>query len=336
MTAGLYHCCPPGTTPGEALRRLVAAGLPLPPRPAGGATLQRWRMLAQVGEHDLSLAKLYEGHADALAIVQELAAPALAAQAGATWAVWAAEVPGARVQLHQGADGQLRISGTKAWCSGAQEVSHALLTAWRAHAQQPQLVAVELRQPGISMSCSEWMAVGMAASASATVQFDAVPVTPVGAPGAYVNRPGFWQGGAGVAACWWGGARRIARALHTAAATSDGRPGAPYQQAALGQVDVALAGSAALLREAARWIDAHPEGDARCQALRVRQAVEAAARHVLDEVTRALGATPLCRDSGFARHAADLAVFIRQSHGARDDAALGQALLAAGEAPWAL
>lgn len=325
-------------TPADTLRTLVAAGLDDLPPPAGGATLARWQALALVGASDLSLAKLYEGHTDALAILREL--QAVAADAGtqngpALWAVWAAEAPQARVHLREAPGGAgARIDGTKAWCSGAADVSHALLTAWREGQQAPQLVAVALRQPGVSIDASSWQAVGMAASASASVSFSNVPVTLVGAPGAYLQRPGFWQGGAGVAACWHGAAVALAQALRRAAAAAPRHPQAPLRLAALGQVDVALAATAALLRESAAWLDAHPAADARLLALRVRQAVEGSARQVLDQVSRALGAAPLCLDAGFARRAADLPVFIRQSHGAADDAALGELLRAMPEPGW--
>lgn len=53
---------------------LIAAGLDRLPLPGAGhgATLERWRCLAVVAGHDLSLLKLYEGHTDALAILAEL------------------------------------------------------------------------------------------------------------------------------------------------------------------------------------------------------------------------------------------------------------------------
>jgi len=43
--------------------------------PASGRTLERWQTLCDVASHDLSLVKLFEGHAEALAILQELADP---------------------------------------------------------------------------------------------------------------------------------------------------------------------------------------------------------------------------------------------------------------------
>ena len=73
---------------------------------------------------------------------------------------------------------------------------------------------------------------------------------------------------------------------------------------------------------------AHAAEAAKAEGFRARQAAEACARRVLDDVGRALGATPFCRDAEFARRAADLPVFIRQSHAERDDAALGERVAA--------
>jgi hypothetical protein len=78
------------------LRRLVESGLDELPMPGRDRPLERWQALAEVSRHDLSLAKLYEGHADALAIQHKLQA-AGELPARATWGVWAAEAPGARV-----------------------------------------------------------------------------------------------------------------------------------------------------------------------------------------------------------------------------------------------
>lgn len=328
-----------GSPPADAWRRLAREALANWPQPGSGATLARWQALAEVARHDLSLAKLVEGHTDALAILRELA-HAHAAPAGALWSTWAAESPGSRVLAQRSASGEVTLSGTKAWCSGAEVATHALLTVWFADedgdVRGPQLAAVDLKQPGVGISSHGWRAVGMADSASADVRFDDVPAALVGAPGDYLARPGFWHGGAGVAACWFGGALALAHTLRQALAQQPSAARAPFRQAALGRVDVALEGTAALLREAAAWIDAHPQDDAGLVALRVRQSAEATARKVLDEVGRALGATPFCRDAAFARMAADLPVFIRQSHAERDDAALSERLLDGSGVPWAL
>jgi hypothetical protein len=128
----------------------------------------------------------------------------------------------------------------------------------------------------------------------------------------------------------------VAQALRQAMLAAPASPAPhPFRLAALGRVDLMLAQMAALLREAAHWIDAHPAHDAHALALRVRLAAEDSATRVLDEVSRSLGAAPFCRDEGLARRAADLPVFLRQSHAAHDAAALG-ALVPAREAAWSL
>jgi Acyl-CoA dehydrogenase, C-terminal domain len=317
----------------HALHCLISAGCDRLEPPGGGHTLQRWSALAAVAEHDLSLAKLFEGHTDALAILRELGEPALA---GASWAVWAAEAPEGRALIEPAGDGSVRLQGAKCWCSGAADVSHGLLTAWDRDGRGPQLAVVPMAQPAVSVSRDTWHAVGMADSASLKVSFQGAHAQPVGNAGDYLSRAGFWQGGAGVAACWYGGARALGESLRQAVADAGQAGVHPFRMAALGKVELALTGAAAVLREAATWIDAHPHDDAAQVALRARLAAERCAATVQDECGRALGAAAYCRDERFARMAADLPVFVRQSHGERDFAALGAQAAVAKESSWAL
>jgi alkylation response protein AidB-like acyl-CoA dehydrogenase len=313
---------PPG------LADLVAAGLDRLPLPGTGRTLERWQALAAVAACDLSLVKRFEGHTDALAILAELGGAA--APEGSRWGTWCAEPPTARLALRQHG-GRWLLEGTKAWCSGAADVTHAVVSCWDEGGAQ-RLAAVAMAQPGVRITDQGWHAVGMSATGSVDVQFDGAQALPVGEPGDYVARPGFWHGGAGIAACWYGGAWGIAEMTR---ALCDPRPDA-HRLAHLGAIDVALAGAAAVLRETAAWIDEQPSSLAHPCALRARLVTEAAASAVLEHAGRALGAGPLCRDPRFARAVADLPVFLRQSHAERDLAALGEALLPPQEAPWAL
>lgn len=172
----------------------------------------------------------------------------------------------------------------------------------------------------------------MADTRSVDVVFDQTPAVQIGGIGAYVNRPGFWHGGAGIAACWWGGAAGIGRMTRRFV----GQRNDPHTLAHLGAIDAALTSSAATLREAAHWIDAHPLVDAQQCALQVRAVVEEATNRVLHHAGRAVGAGPLCRDARFARAMADLPVYLRQSHAERDLAALGGLLADTGDALWPL
>ena len=114
-----------------------------------------------------------------------------------------------------------------------------------------------------------------------------------GDPGDYLNRAGFWHGAIGVAACWLGGARRVADPLYRCAATESADA---YSLAHLGAVDAALAAGDAILADSATQIDSDPfdrAGTAQLLARRVRAAVEHAVDEAITRTGRALGPGPL-------------------------------------------
>lgn len=297
------------------------------PLPGHGATRERWQLLAAIAAADVCLAKVMEAHYDARAILAELgASPPDDAR---LLAVWAAEPPEARLEFTARDDGTATVSGTKAWCSGAALVDAALVTA---HANGERvLVLVEMQQPGVVALDGDWHAVGMARVHSGRVVFERARAVQVGAPGAYLARPGFWHGGAGIAACWFGAAAAIAETLRT----HDSVARNPHAAAHLGAIDIALHAAAALLRDTAAAIDARPQAPHVDAVMRVRSLLERTATDVIDRVGRALGPGPLCADHDHATRCADLATFIRQSHAERDWADIGIAA-AARPTGWAL
>ena len=107
-------------------------------RSMGHDTWRLFSALATLGSVDLTTARAVEPHWDAVAILD---------QAGvhrpetATWGVYAAGPPGTSLAATHLADGGWQLSGTKPWCSLADRVSHALVTA-----------SVEGSPPG----CSPW------------------------------------------------------------------------------------------------------------------------------------------------------------------------------------
>ena len=315
------------TTPLQADARACLAQRPALPLPRGGATLERWRALAGIAADDLCVVKVMEAHYDALAVLAELdAEPPPVDQ---LFAVWAAEPPDARVQFvaQDGAEG--RLDGIKAWCSGADLVDAALVTAYEGDARV--LVRVALRQPGVERLRGGWHAIGMGRVHSGRVAFDGARATRVGAPGAYLARPGFWHGGAGIAACWFGAAAAIAERLRTHPRIATDAHAAAH----LGAIDIALSAAAAMLRETAMLIDTAPAAPHTAAVIRVRSLLERVATEVVDRVGRALGPGPLCEDLDHARRCADLTTFIRQSHAERDWMALGEAV-SRQEAAWTL
>jgi alkylation response protein AidB-like acyl-CoA dehydrogenase len=294
------------------------------PLPGSGATRERWAAFADLAGEDLSLARLAEGHADAVAILAELRGPR--PEPGSRWGVWAANPPGPNVKATR-RDNTWELHGTKQYCSGARTCTDVLVTA--AAGDGARLFAVSTGP--LEPNPASWPATGMAGSDTLDVGFPGVLAIPVGPPDAYTNRPGFSHGGVGVAACWYGGARGVARALLSAASKRDV---GPHALAHLGAVDLALRTAWAALSQAADEIDTDPgdeRGEGPLRALRVRALTEAAATDVLTRTGRALGAGPLGHDEAHSRAVADLTVYLRQHHAERDLARLGQLVAERGD-----
>lgn len=342
----------------------------LVPGPGLGRTLELWETLASTAALDVGVARILEPHLDALSILDQ--APSgtdlgpVDGDGSSSWGVFAAEGPGARLEARPVGDGW-ELDGVKPWCSLAADLSHALVTAWTPSGRR--LFAVSLRADGVDPAAGPWVSRGLQQVVSAPVAFSGVRAVPVGDDGWYLTRPGFAWGGLGVAAAWWGGAVGVARDLYDALGERE-----PDQiaQAHLGAVDTTLRAARATLLDASITLDASeaqaqaqasgaagaqavlvdvdgppavdPHGSSSRQhtpvqtpsilARRVRGAVARSVEEVLARSAHARGPGPLTSDERHARRVADLAVYVRQHHAERDDAALGKALLAAGARPW--
>lgn len=313
---------------GTALASAVWAESRRPlPLPGSAGTSRRFEALAALGARDLCLAKLVESHHDAIAILSDLHGDTPTPDS--LWAVWAAEPPSARLRAipHAGA---WRLSGRKAFCSGAAIVTHALVTAWAD--EEPWLFAIDVAAASasgaIELAEPDWVGDGMRRAGTRTLVIDGLDARSVGGSGDYVARPGFWHGGVGVAACWLGGARAVGAVLLRA--TREREPG-PHATAHLGAVTAVLDSATAHLHAAAAQIDADPHderGDARRTTQSVRATIASAADEVVGRTARALGPGPLAFEAAHAQRVTDLHVFVRQHHAERDLADLGRIVAA--------
>jgi alkylation response protein AidB-like acyl-CoA dehydrogenase len=261
------------------------------------------------------LARLVEAHADAVAISVELGHEGR--ENGQRWAVWAAGPPDS-LTAHQ-VGGRWVLEGVKSWCSGASLVTHALVDAATADGQR--LFAVAVRASAIQVQPPSWSGPGMQQADTRSVAFAQADAAPVGQPGEYLSRPGFWMGAIGVAACWHGGSRAVARPLYERARRAGGDP---ITMTHLGAVHTAMCEDVAVLGRAAKKVDRHPLQDHSVVALTVRDTIERNATAIMDHVGRALGPVPLAHDAGHARLVADLSVYVRPSHADFDRAEIGR------------
>ncbi len=305
--------------------------------PGSGDTLALWELLATLGAADLTAARVVEPHLDAQAILAQASQlpPASAAQRtdfnAGTWGVYAAEGPGMALQATEH-DGAWQLSGRKPWCSLADQLDYAVVTAHTGEGNR-RAFAVDLRDAGVQVAEGPWISRGLAAVDSRSVDFDCVPAVPVGGENWYLERDGFAWGGIGVAAVWYGGAVAVARRLFQAS-----RQRTPDQiaQALIGAADLSLQAAARMLAGAAAEVDAgRAAGESGALlAQRVRGVVADAVERVLTAAAHGLGPGPLTTEEEHARRIADLQVYVRQHHAERDHASLGKLLLAREQEPW--
>jgi hypothetical protein len=260
-----HRAAPPRTA--HPLRTMLQSGALDLPVPGAGATAQRWERLLDWGRADLPLARLAEGHTDALAILREAGARPVP---DALYGVWAARSGGTGAELGDG-PGAGTLRGTVRFCSGAHLLDRALVVA--ATPGGSRVTDLDLSASGVRPVDDSWQAPGMR--------------------------------------------------------DSDTQPGHGVEQsrlAHLGALHASVSASRALLDATAAAIDADPTSPHRTAVWTLRSAVERTCRDVLEVTPRAAGVAALTR-SPLGQQLADLGIYVRQHHGERDLAALGQSVL---------
>ncbi len=289
-----------------------------------GQTSARWRALFELARRDVSEARLAEAHVDAIQILHEagrVAAP------GRIWGVWASEHPTRRVTAERQADHSLRLTGTKSFCGGAGLVDDALVTVT---GSAGETLLVHLAMDGLApqrIDRSAWVTPALADASTAEVDltgFIAAPSDIIGNDRWYLDRPSFWDGAIGPAACWAGAAAGLVD-YATAHPPSD-----PHGRAHLGAMLALRWQLLAVLDRAGVEIDRRDrgsDGDAHAQALTVRHLVDHASAEIAERFARALGPRPLVTDGAIAQRLTALELYRRQCHAERDLERLGRSPL---------
>jgi alkylation response protein AidB-like acyl-CoA dehydrogenase len=324
-----------GGFPTQSFADLTAAGLLTAALPAtfGGAgldaptaTLPLLRVLQHVGRGNLAVGRVYEGHLNALLLIQQLGSAAQVARfaadarAGHLFGVWNTEDPAHGVQLDTLPNGRYRLRGAKTFASGAGHVRRPLITGALPDGQGWQLFVLPAEMQAPTLDRSFWQPLGMRATASfradlTGLELDAADL--IGSPNAYYQQPAFSGGAIRFAAVQLGGAeavfeetRNFLRGL--------GRTDDPYQRQRLGEMAI-------LLESGRQWVRGAAEHAARpgaatpesveatvVYANMMRTAIEAICLDMLRLAERCVGARGLLRPQPFERLHRDLTHYLRQ------------------------
>lgn len=277
------------------------------------ALLTLLRTLYAVGCRDLPLGRLFEGHVDALQIVarygtlEQRARAEQAARGGGAFGVWNADQPGDPLRFDVD-----RLTGAKAFASGAGILSHAIVSVDAPGGRQ--LILLDLAEAPAAIDRGWWRVTGMQRSETHVVRWQDQPLPSdalIGAPGDYVREPWFSGGAIRFAAVQAGGVAALADRTrdHLVAQRRDGDP---HQRVRLaGLYRAAQSAADAVARAARLWsADDMPQTLAHVAAARV--AVYAAGEEALTLAQAAAGVQAMFVDHPLAAMLSDLAVYLRQ------------------------
>lgn len=272
--------------------------------------------LYAIGRRDLPLARLVEGHVDAVQIVRRYGSAVQvdrlghALARGATLGVWNAGLPGEALRLDGG-----WLSGGKSYASGAGVLSHALVTADTSSGVQ--LLLLDLARVPPAIDTDWWQVIGMQRSETHQVRWDHAPVTDadrIGQPGSYAREPFFSGGALRFVAVHAGGVAGICD-LCRDHLVKTGRADDPFQTARMAELFALADGAAAIVRRTARlWFEDAEGGDeprlARVAAARL--AVADAAERAIVVAREAVGLAGQFHSHPLSAMLSDLAVYLRQ------------------------
>jgi alkylation response protein AidB-like acyl-CoA dehydrogenase len=313
---------------------LLTAPLPLALGGAGlhepAATHALLSTLRHVGRGNLAVGRLYEGHVNALQLLQRFGSAgqqqrwAADARQGHVFGVWNTQAQDG-VHLEPLDAGHYRLRGRKTFASGASFITRPLFTAalpdggW-------QMIILPVDELVPQYNAAFWQPLGMRASASFEVDFSGLEIGAehlLGHPGDYYRQPWFSGGAIRFAAVQLGGAEALfdetRRFLQQLARTDDA-----YQRQRLGQMAFLLAGGQHWLTAAAT-VAATPATAPEtlvAHANLMRSAIEDMCLRLLPLAERCVGARGLLRPEPFERLHRDLTHYLRQP---APDAALADA-----------
>ena len=291
------------------------------------AFLRQLELLKAVGRGSLPAGRIYEGHVNALHLIELYGTPAQQArwygevrETQAIFGVWNTEMRDG-VTIHAIGKGRYRLEGAKTFCSGATQVDRpivpgTLMRDGEARGWQMCIVPSARFDERARITSDFWQPLGMEASASYRIDFTGIELTEddlLGAPGAYHRQPAFSGGAVRFAAVHLGGAEALFD--HTLSfIRRQNRQEHPYQAHRLGQLAIAIESGHQWLRGAAEH--ARYDGNSAQKVIEyanmTRTAIAGICGRVLDDCALCVGARGFLAPHPIERIYRDLTMYLRQ------------------------
>ena len=339
-----------GAFPVKEFELIAEAGMlaaPLQPELGGlglgidaGVTYEMLMLLKQIGRGNLAVGRVYEGHVNALQLIQTFGTKEQIEQLAGDardrhkiFGVWNAEAEDG-VKIIPLDEGRYRLEGSKTFASGAGYVERPFVNGALPDGSW-QMCVVPMEEVTTVSDPSWWQPSGMRATASFKVDFSGVEVDAlaiIGNPGDYYRQPWLTAGVIRFAAVQLGGAEALFNATREYL-YGLGRANDAFQSARVGRMAIAIESGNLWLRGAADLVKAYapifggyptlPNDQADKMVAytnMVRTAIEQICMDVMQLCERSVGTRGLLPPKPMERIIRDLTLYLRQP---AFDAALG-------------
>ena len=294
--------------------------------------------LRALGRANLSVARLFEGHVNAVKLIALYASDSLRKAAfvdvaqGELLGVWGADDPSAPLAYTKDG-GQMRLSGAKRFASGLALVDQAIVTVPGDEGMQLLL----LRSDEVTRcDRSVWNMDGMRATQSGRYDFGDLEVSEnriLGGLDDYLREPHFEGGIWRYCAAHLGAAEALLEDMRESL-EARGRADDPHQQRRIVEASIAVETCRLWLLRAARAVEAQDtKPDSATLSLLAREVTETCCRDVMRIVEQALGMGAHRAGSPVERIARDLRLFLCQAAPDAKRARAAQTLVQRGVRP---
>ncbi len=317
-----------------------------------GDILTHWLIVKEIAKADMALARCFEGHANAMLLIDCIADDAQKARwfegvvnHGHNWAVWSGEPqvvkPGQKQRfgtyVKETTDGYY-VDGSKVFCSSAPGADWAILMVstkgpgGARHATSAQdliMLACDLRDPSVTVDDSWWDPMGMKGSVSYLVRFEETFIPKenlIGTPGQYLHEDWQTRFTPQYTATFLGGAE-AAYEYALAYIQKQQSQQDPYVQHRIGKMAIHLETCRMWLARTAHLWETGEIQEAKLAGNSTRYLVEQLTMEVVNHAIHICGARSLIRPSALERIYRDLSFYVRHDNDDQVLAMVGKANL---------
>ena len=283
---------------------------------------QLLEILKCIGRADLSVGRIYEGHINALLLIERYASSSQKkkyyqdAAEGKLFSIWNTERSFEELEIFQKGESEFLLKGAKIFCSGGKNIQRPIITA--EGPEGSQMIVLEMENlPDLEEDWSLWKPTGMRASVSCRFDFSNIVIHKdqlLGKPNDYSQEPDFSGGAIRFAAVQLGGAEAMANAALEHLKNHE-RETDPYQKVRLARITILLESGRLWLAEVGRLAD---KGDSiEVETLlnysnMVRTAILDICTEVMQLAEQSVGLSGFIRDHPIEKLHRDLTTYLKQ------------------------